>query len=669
MIRVLLIVLAALAFIPTYTANAQDRGPTEFRPTKGALQQAIEANPSDRASIIASELPKRVYVKENRSFIVEKAKGEDNVITQLVEVYDDDNNLIFRDNIKIVNPAIHTPKGNFFEEDVVGSIDLTIEQAVDKVLKKGPHVKVVPGTIYAIYAGDTTSQYGRMDCGGTTWTNARDCVNPQHFNGVNSLGIGWSQTIAGDNWDTVTLFIYFDLSSVPTSGYISDADFSLVTSGSVNPTPTYEARIFDYLSGGFTVADVNDVNPASNWTGRDLVGSIVGNTIDTGNGDRNSFTSSPNEAGPPAEYTIFNLGGTTGIAITADRIYNATAPTDPNQQWGVYAPAETGTTNDPLLVLTHEGPFVANPDGDASIITSKWFRHVFEDDDALLISGFDIPYATLPPIAPAEAFSASITTTASETYDTEEIQQFNTGLLVIYRDGDETTCCGVQGSEQITWDAQDTYIANLIGNDAIVLDTPNAITDSEYINMYSDSTSQAETLVEIKTEIYRRLVAVEQTSGNATIVGSALNYDVTQYGAGILLASWPEAETYLPDIFPQSESNTENSLPFPTPGPFMDDVESELNNSVFVLPFINSGVTMNLTGLQTKTLIAFATLIIVVGWMFGLTQSWELSLGSGILVGLILGGAIGFVHLTVVYAIVSILILAMAYLTFLKRAS
>jgi hypothetical protein len=53
-------------------------------------------------------------------------------------------------------------------------------------------------------------------------------------------------------------------------------------------------------------------------------------------------------------------------------------------------------------------PAVPNPDDNVSIVSKRVFRHVFEENDFLVFTSHNVPYATIPPLAPSESYEFNL---------------------------------------------------------------------------------------------------------------------------------------------------------------------------------------------------------------------------------------------------------------------
>lgn len=255
--------------------------------------------------------------------------------------------VIFRDRVQCWDGSpVMVPDGTFdlegnahFREDPVEAARIDLEHTVRVVTKGGtkPWVKAQPGTVDTFYAGTGD---GLIESSNASYATARAGGSFFVRTTATSEGMGWQ--IPGGTYNLVELFFAFDTSTLPDDTTIDDAVFSLYvsTTSGTSWTSIY-AREYDY-GASLTSADWRAMDGTSATD--TLLAQIARTSITTS--QYNDLTS---EA---ALLTAINLTGVTGIYTLISNGESASAPTG-SQQAAITMADNTGTTQDPKLVVTH----------------------------------------------------------------------------------------------------------------------------------------------------------------------------------------------------------------------------------------------------------------------------------------------------------------------------
>lgn len=207
-------------------------------------------------------------------------------------------------------------------------------------------------TFYPDPGTGSTTVDGRLynDCTGCTWDATRDTVNAQGTDPTSANTIITQGEVTGANRNISRCYFNFDTSSIPSGDDIDSATFSIYNQGSYdNSETTYPADMV--LVEGYTASD---------------------NNLVVGDYDRTNFPNPTIElsdsrvtmASMVASYSykdfvfnasgksIINKTGITKLLIRPAPDFDNNVPTARSYMFGYYAD-NTGTVNDPKLVVTH----------------------------------------------------------------------------------------------------------------------------------------------------------------------------------------------------------------------------------------------------------------------------------------------------------------------------
>ena len=223
----------------------------------------------------------------------------------------------------------------------VDLLESVSDALADMILKAGkPGAAIVPGkegrTTYTIFSNAANDGYVNSE--NATYATAR--AGSSLIATANTADIFIGQLQSG-SFGVYEGFVNFTTSAA--SGTITSATLSLYGQFDGSDTDfTVNARNSDYTAGGLTTAD---------WiAGASLSGQTLLATFATSGGwsdaAYNSFTSQA------AFLTNINQSGNTGIILSSSRHEGNNAPgTGTFEYVGAYGAAQTGTTNDPRLVI------------------------------------------------------------------------------------------------------------------------------------------------------------------------------------------------------------------------------------------------------------------------------------------------------------------------------
>lgn len=292
------------------------------------------------------------------------------MIRSEVQARDLKGELFYDDFMRIVNPPILVPTGTYHREQItnartgeiesvlvanytenpVEAVRVAIIDTVRAATAKGPHLPGQRGTTTTIFSGTAD---GRIISDGTadTWANTQDRSTGGSVNNSESafnFGIDAGQWSAGSHGITLSFF-GFDTSPIADGDTIDDVTFSVVSNGVQGGASggTIEARDQDWSAGGVTIADWVDFTTGSNWTGQTLWATLANSSWSNGDGNRQDFVEA---AGFPAGV---NKTGTTYLSTTIGWAADVSAPAVADNSRGIYYADNTGTTNDPRLVVNH----------------------------------------------------------------------------------------------------------------------------------------------------------------------------------------------------------------------------------------------------------------------------------------------------------------------------
>lgn len=353
-------------------------GKTIVDPVKGAHQDDLEKTaPSQqarrKAEIIQSAVPSAFGFTRSTPvdgcclFRVSELKLENSGALHMLIEASLRGEVIYYDYLRIVNPPIMVPTDppqyriatqkaldrtqpdedvallNFREDPYLALRDV-IAQSVISATKNGPHLPDHRGTTTTVYAN--TSDGYIFSESTANWAGAQTCAatcsastGDSNFNYVGSAHYDASHR-------AITMTGYaFDTSAVG-SDTVDDVTFSVVSDGSDfgNDSGDLEVRVDAW--GTWTNADWVDFSTASNWTGLPDFASLAVSSFTRTDGARNDFTEGPDAA------ANINGSGLTEVKLVNSLAYGS-EPGVFNNSVGLYFADNTGTTNDPALVINH----------------------------------------------------------------------------------------------------------------------------------------------------------------------------------------------------------------------------------------------------------------------------------------------------------------------------
>lgn len=271
-----------------------------------------------------------------------------------LRVWDAGNNLIFRDRIHAWDGfPVLVPDGtehevddglggkvrvSNFRESPVEAARIDLAHTVRVAVKNGPWVKAKPGTVSTFYSGTSD---GYLVSVHATYATARST-----FSGGTSVSdadttMACGQMKPGD-FQLYEMFVQFDTSAIDDSDAVSQAVLSLYGTVDLSTTDfTAEARLYDW-GASLTVAD---------WVAGASLSSLTRVATHASAGFATSAYNDFTEDGSNFRSAV-NTTGATRLILVSDRLVAGTEPTG-NELWLVSTADETGTTQDPKLVVTH----------------------------------------------------------------------------------------------------------------------------------------------------------------------------------------------------------------------------------------------------------------------------------------------------------------------------
>lgn len=354
-------------------------GKTIVDPVKGPLQDELEKTAPSlqarrKAEIIQSAVPSAFGFTRSTPvdgcclFRVSELKLENSGALHMLIEASLRGEVIYYDYLRIVNPPIMVPTDppqyrvgtqkslditqpdeavallNFREDPYLALRDIIAESVITST-KAGPHLPAHRGTTTTVYANTTdgyifsesTNSWASAQSGGDGTFSAST--------GDSSYAFLGSAHYDASHRAIIMAAYAFDTSAVG-SDTVDDVTFSLVSTNADygNDTGDLEARVSTW--GTLTTADWVDFTTASNWTGLPDFASIAVSSWVRSDGTRNDFTE-----GTDATANI-NGSGTTEIKVVNSLAYGS-EPGVFNNSVGVYFADNTGTTNDPRLVVNH----------------------------------------------------------------------------------------------------------------------------------------------------------------------------------------------------------------------------------------------------------------------------------------------------------------------------
>lgn len=263
----------------------------------------------------------------------------------------DGDRLIFRDIIQCWGgPPVMVPDGTFdsegnsnFRRDPIKAARIDLAHTVKVVTKDGkePWVKGKPGTVSTFYADSSDGEILSHDNFADDYASARA---GSAFFSVDNTGTAikvGQRYNAGLTWYLLYEgFVGFDTSGIPDSDEITDAHVSL------------------YINADATSPDFTVVMYANDWgasltsgdwvAGASLSGLTVVGSYPTSGFAVNSY----HDLGGSGLAEEINPTGFTRVLIASSRLRDGNAPSG-DEYFEFRASEQTGTTQDPKLVVTH----------------------------------------------------------------------------------------------------------------------------------------------------------------------------------------------------------------------------------------------------------------------------------------------------------------------------
>lgn len=353
-------------------------GLTILDPVKGALETDLEKlpradQPRRKAEIIQVAVPSAfgfTHSNDRNGFLfwVSELKLENSGALHMLIKAERQGEVFYYDYLRIVNPPIMVPTNppvyhigtqkaldpslpdedvallNFRADPYLALRNIILD-SVTSAIKNGKHLPAHRGTTTTVYANTTdgyifsesTNSWASAQAGGDGTFTASTGDSSYPFLGSAHYDASHRAIIMGA--------FAFDTSAVG-SDTVDDVTFSLVSTSADygNDTGDLEARVSSW--GTLTTADWIDFTTASNWTGLPDFASLAVSSWVRSDGTRNDFVEGADAA------ANINGSGTTEIKVVNSLAYGS-EPGVFNNSVGVYFADNTGTTNDPALVINH----------------------------------------------------------------------------------------------------------------------------------------------------------------------------------------------------------------------------------------------------------------------------------------------------------------------------
>lgn len=269
-----------------------------------------------------------------------------------LRVWDASNTLIFRDRIHAWDGfPVLVPDGTQHEDDdghggkvrvsnfresPVEAARIDLAHTVRVAVKNGPWVKDKPGTVSTFYSGTSD---GYIYSSSSIYSTAASGSGTTAYTALTYDYVG--QLLTGGYYYCDESFVAFDTSPIPDSDTITSSILSLYNYTDSSDTDfTVEARLYDW-GASLTTADWISNASLSSYT-------LLASKATSG------WTTGYNEFSENGSAFVNNTSktGTTYIVLNSDRHRGGTAPSG-NEYVGFSTADETGTTQDPKLVVTH----------------------------------------------------------------------------------------------------------------------------------------------------------------------------------------------------------------------------------------------------------------------------------------------------------------------------
>lgn len=301
-----------------------------------------------------------------------------------LKVWDASNTLIFRDRIHAWDGfPVLVPDGtqrqeildtgeinlvDNFKEDPLEAVKTDLAHTVRVVTKTGtvPWVKAKPGTVSTFYSGTSD---GYLVSVHATYATARSTHSGGTSPSDTATTMVCGQQKPGD-FQLYEMFVQFDTSAIDDGDTVSQAVLSLYGTVDLSTTDfTAEARVSDW-GASLTTAD---------WIAGESLSSLTRVATHASAGFTTSAYNDFTEDGLNFRSAV-NTTGATRLILVSDRLVAGTEPTG-NELWIVSTADETGTTQDPKLVVTHtaatpptitSGPTTTYASGTCTTPTVTW---------------------------------------------------------------------------------------------------------------------------------------------------------------------------------------------------------------------------------------------------------------------------------------------------------
>lgn len=246
-----------------------------------------------------------------------------------------------------------TSKTKVFREDPKEALIQALERTISKIENESGNKQIEPNkrgnTITTIYSEVGDGHMRPLNDGGSNWATVngspQNGTNGQTVNPTGLTSFTRAIRFSGDNRYYIYRSWYcFDLSSIPSEDTITSANFVVVTGGGVDTgTDIYLTEGTQDSCSTLVSADNDEYENTS--FGNVVINATLGgvNTI------------ALNAAGLSH---LSSKSATTKFALRESHDVTGVAPTDGNPGFVGYTSEQTGTTNDPSLVIEHTAPLL-----------------------------------------------------------------------------------------------------------------------------------------------------------------------------------------------------------------------------------------------------------------------------------------------------------------------
>lgn len=352
-------------------------------PTRGQLAGKTAAEKASiKASAILSTLQKGVYTSPATGLTIEVADTIpiDRGVQVLVRAWNNGipvgfgkNKTIETERINVINPPIliEDPLGDILQqwtdeidgtiytrrlrEDPEAAIKHDIAHTISIIGQQ--NAAIIPGTVgntVSTFYPDASPETSSVDgytykSGGGTYASVHDASNAD-----DATDNGTSQTLRNNtSFEVLRMIFVFDTSSIPDTDTIDSAVASFYPSAAGSSANSESVSLVEATTASNTALAVGDYD---GYGTTKLASDITMASWSTG--AYKDFTL--NGTG----IALISKTGTTKLGLRTSGDVSNTAPTGANTA-GVYFADQTGTTNDPKLVVTHS----ASASGPANLKT------------------------------------------------------------------------------------------------------------------------------------------------------------------------------------------------------------------------------------------------------------------------------------------------------------